>query len=147
MYLEPIMQSEVTQTEEKQIIYINTYMWNLENGYWWIYLQSSNGDADIDNGHVDTMGKGEGGTNWDSSIETYTLKQIASRNLLYDTGSSHLVLSDNLEGWDGLVGGRKYTYGWPVYLWLIHADAWQKPTQYCKAMILQLKIKFLKFGK
>ena len=27
-----------------------------------------------------------------------------------------------------------------VYHWLIHADVWQKPTQYCKAIILQLKI-------
>ena len=26
-----------------------------------------------------------------------------------------------------------------VYLWLIHADVWQKPTQYCKAIILQFK--------
>ena len=24
-------------------------------------------------------------------------------------------------------------------LWLIHADVWQRPTQYCKALILQLK--------
>ena len=24
-----------------------------------------------------------------------------------------------------------------VYLWLIHADVWQKPTQYFKAIILQ----------
>ena len=32
-----------------------------------------------------------------------------------------------------------------AYLWLIHADVWQKPTQYCKAIIHQLKIKkFLK---
>ena len=37
---------------------------------------------------------------------------------------------------------REVTY---VYLWLIHVDGWQKPTQYCKAIILQLKInKFLK---
>ena len=28
-----------------------------------------------------------------------------------------------------------------VYLWLIYVDAWQKPTQYCKAIILQLKKK------
>ena len=28
-----------------------------------------------------------------------------------------------------------------IYLWLIHVDVWQKPTQYCKAIILQLKIK------
>ena len=27
-----------------------------------------------------------------------------------------------------------------VYLWLIHVDVWQKPTQYCKAIILQLKM-------
>ena len=27
-----------------------------------------------------------------------------------------------------------------VYLWLIHIDVWQKPTQYCKALILQLKL-------
>ena len=29
-----------------------------------------------------------------------------------------------------------------VYLWLIHVDVWQKPTQFCKAIILQLKNKF-----
>ena len=26
-----------------------------------------------------------------------------------------------------------------VYLWLIHVDVQQKPTQHCKAIILQLK--------
>ena len=37
-----------------------------------------------------------------------------------------------------------------IYLLLIHVDIWQKPTQYCKAITLQLKInKFLKnkFGE
>ena len=29
-----------------------------------------------------------------------------------------------------------------VYLWLIHVDVWQKPTQFYKAIILQLKNKF-----
>ena len=28
-----------------------------------------------------------------------------------------------------------------VYLWLIHVDVWQKQTQFCKAIILQLKNK------
>ena len=28
-----------------------------------------------------------------------------------------------------------------VYLWLIHAAVWQKPIQYCKAIILQSKKK------
>ena len=30
--LEPIIQSEVSQ-KEKQILYINAYMWNLEKGF------------------------------------------------------------------------------------------------------------------
>ena len=36
--------------------------------------------------------------------------------------------------------GRLKKEGTYVYLWLIHVDAWQKPTQYCKAIVLQLKI-------
>ena len=53
-----------------------------------------------------------------------------------------MVLGDNLEGWDG-VGGRREVQegGTCVYLCPIHADVWQKPTQYCKAIIFQLKIK------
>ena len=31
-----------------------------------------------------------------------------------------------------------------VYLWLIHVDVWQKPIQFCKANILQLKNKSIK---
>ena len=50
-----------------------------------------------------------------------------------------LGLCDNLEGWDG-VGGRFKREGTYVYLWLIHVDVWQKPTQYCKAIIIQLKM-------
>ena len=41
-------------------------------------------------------------------------------------------LCSNLERWDG-VGGCI-----PV---LIHVDIWKKPAQYCKAIILELKIK------
>ena len=55
------------------------------------------------------------------------------------------MLGDNLEGWDGWeVGGRFRREGTYVYPWLIHADVWQKPTQNCKAIILQLKIIFKK---
>jgi len=39
-------------------------------------------------------------------------------------------------------GGKEVQEGGSyVYQWLIHVDAWQKPTQYCKASILLLKIK------
>ena len=74
-------------------------------------------------------------------METYTLphvKQIASGNLLYDTGSSNLVLCDNLEGLN-VVGVGRVVQG-VEDICLIHDDVWQKPTQYCKAIILQLKI-------
>ena len=40
----------------------------------------------------------------------------------------------------GVGGGRKAQEGGDIiYLWLIHVNIWQKPTQYCKAIILQLK--------
>ena len=53
------------------------------------------------------------------------------------------MLCDNLEGWDR-VGGRFKMEETYVCRWLTHVDVWQKPTQYCKAIILQLKIKKLK---
>ena len=56
MNLEPIMQNEVSQKNEKQILYINAYIWNLERWYLWTYLQGSNGDTDIDSRLVDTGG-------------------------------------------------------------------------------------------
>ena len=39
---------------EKQISYINVYMWNPENWYKWTYLQGRNRDAYIENEYVDT---------------------------------------------------------------------------------------------
>ena len=51
------------------------------------------------------------------------------------------MFCDNLEGWDGVGGGKEAQEGGTyVYLWLIHVDVWQKPTEYCKEIILQLKI-------
>ena len=41
--------------------------------------------------------------------------------------------------WDG-VGRRFRREGTYVYLWLMHVDVWQKPTQYCKTVTLQLKV-------
>ena len=40
------------------------------------------------------------------------------------------------------MGGELRREGTYAYAWPIHVDVWQKPTQYCKAIILQLK-KFL----
>ena len=46
---------------------------------------------------------------------------------------------DGME-WDR-IGGRFKREGTYVQLWLLHVDIWQKPTQYCKVVILQLKSK------
>ena len=48
---------------EKQISYINAYMWNLEKWYRWTSLQGRNRDTDVENKHMDT--KGERGGWWD----------------------------------------------------------------------------------
>ena len=45
-------------------------------------------------------------------------------------------------GWE--VGGRVKREVIYAYLWLNYVDVWQKPIQYYKAIILQLKIKFKK---
>ena len=62
MSLEPIIQTEVRQ-REKQILYLNIHIWNLEKWYRSTYLQGNTRDADIENRLVDTVGDGEGGMN------------------------------------------------------------------------------------
>ena len=56
---------------EKQVSYINVYIWTLEKLYWWTYFQESNGDADVENGLVGTGENGESGMNGNSSINIY----------------------------------------------------------------------------
>ena len=69
---------------EKQILYIDAYIWNLERWYWLTYLQGRNRDADIENRLVYTVGKERVG--WtESSTEAYTplrVKQIVVVQLL-----------------------------------------------------------------
>ena len=58
-----------------------------------------------------------------------------------DAGSSNQVPYDKLEAWEGGSRGKghKFLGSWNtcvhVYLWLVHVDIWQTPTQYCKASI------------
>ena len=73
--------------------------------------------------------------------------QIASGNLLCDSGSSYPVLCNNIEASVG-VGGRFRMEGTYIYLWLTHVDVWQKPTQYSKAIVFKFKAnKFKKIKK
>ena len=71
--------------------------------------------------------------------------------MLYDARSANQGLCDNLdnlEGWYGVRGGKEIQARWGeegtrIYPWLMHIDVWQKPTQHCKAIILQLKINYM----
>ena len=58
---------------EKQISYINAYMWNLEKWYRWTGLQGRNRVTDVENKCMDTKG-GKGGWaelgDWDWHIYT-----------------------------------------------------------------------------
>ena len=80
MNLEPVIQ------KEKQILYIKACLWNHEKWHWWTYLQGWNGDADVQNGLVDTVGQGESGSHGESSINIfiYTLCIYAQSCLTLD---------------------------------------------------------------
>ena len=49
---------------EKQILYINAYMWNLEKWYRWTSLQGRNWDTDVENKRMDTKGGIGQGWGW-----------------------------------------------------------------------------------
>ena len=57
-------------------------------------------------------------------METYiTICNIASGNLLYDSGSSNKGSVSTIGvGWRGRIGGRFNREGIYVYLWLIHVE-------------------------
>ena len=57
---------------EKQILYINAYIWNLEKWYRWTCLQGKDGDADVEEGLMGAAGEGAGGSNGESSIDIYS---------------------------------------------------------------------------
>ena len=113
-----LIQSEVSQ-EEKNSWYLHTYTWNLEKQYRWTYSQGRNGDADMENGPVGTVGEGEGGMNWGSCTDRYTLsgvKQVTSRKLLHNPGSpAWCQWWPRGAGWKGR--GRRQRKG--IYIYMI----------------------------
>ena len=64
MNLEPVIQTEVSQKEK--------------NKYWNIYMEFRKMVLMnlVENRVVDTVGKGEGGMNWESGIDIYTLSCV-----------------------------------------------------------------------
>ena len=79
--------------KEKQILYTNTYIWNLGQWYWLNYLQGISGDPDIENRLMDTVEReeGKGGMYGESNMETYitTCKIDSQWELLYDSENTN----------------------------------------------------------
>ena len=92
----------------------------------------------------DSVGEGEGGMIWENSTETCILpyvKQTTSPSLKREEGYPKLVLWDNPEGCsEERDGTGVQDWGTHVHPWLIHVNVWQKPSQYCKIIILKSKL-------
>ena len=74
------------------------------------------------------------------------IKQRANWNWPCDAQNSNWGSATTQRGRMGReVGGRFKREGTHAYSWMIHVDVWQKPTQYCKSSILQLKINNFNF--
>ena len=118
------------------------FMGSQRVGHDWATQQ--NGDTDMEKRLMDT-GSGGGRRGWDVRREAWSIYII-----IYKIDSQwefavwlkelNVGLCNNLKGWDGEVGGSLKREGTYVYLWLVHVDVWQKGTQYCREIILQLKI-------
>ena len=111
--------------------------------YWWTYLQGKSGDADIGNRLLDTVGEGECGTNWESSLETYSVMYKIDRQwgLAVWCGKFNPGLCDNLEGWDGVGHGRETQEGRDICLPVAdsHWCMAEASTYVAYVMILQQK--------
>ena len=95
-------------------------------------------------GHRGIGEDGEGGVQrvtWKHTL-TY-VKQIANGSLLYDSGNSNHGSVTIQRGEKRKEVGQRFKMGDQVCLWLICVDVWQKQTQYCKVIILQLNKFFL----
>ena len=71
MNLEPIIQSEISQKENDKYC-----IWNLERWYQWSYTQ---GDTDVKNRLLDSVGEGEDGMIWENSIEIYAARDVQQK--------------------------------------------------------------------
>ena len=92
MNLEPITQSEVSQKEKNKYCLLDTYICNLERGYWWIFMLISPSDR-----HQGPLGSARiaGSVKWLGIFLlpvgwrewTYTLQEPSWFNLMcrYDT--------------------------------------------------------------
>ena len=96
-------------------------------------MWDSEGDTDVQNSLLDSVGEGEGGLIWENGIETCILsyvKQITSPGPTHETGCSGLMHWDDPERWDGEVGGKGVQDG----------DIWTPMADSCQCMAKTITI-------
>ena len=144
MNLEPIIQSEVNQKEKDKYCILTPIFKIQKNGTEEFICRAA---MEKQTQRTDLWTQGLGRREKAKCMERVTwkltlpyIKQIVNRNLLYGSGNSNrgsVTIQRGGMGWE--MGRRFRREGTYVYLWLIHADIWQKPTKFCKEIILPLK--------
>ena len=61
---------------ERQILYVNAYIWNQERWHQQSYVQGSKGDKDVKNRLLESVEEGEGGMIWENSIKSCALPYV-----------------------------------------------------------------------
>ena len=141
MDLESVIQSEVSQKEKNKYC-ILTHICGIQKNDTDNPIFRAGIETQTQRTDMWTQWEREGVTNWEIRFDKNTLpcvKQIASGNLLYSTGSSPQCSVMTQMG--GMGWRRSKREGIQVYIQLIHFIVQQKPTQHCKAILLQLKKK------
>ena len=106
-------------------------------------MQNRKRDTDVQNRLWDSVGEGEGGMFRENSIETSILssvKQITSPGWMHESSAQGWCTGKTQRDGMGWGGRWEGISGWGTHVnpWLIHANVWQKPLQYCKVISLQI---------
>ena len=137
MNLEPIIQSEVSQKEKDKYL-ILTHIYGIQKGGTDKPICRASGR------HRDreqTCGHREGRRGWEKLREQHCSIYIATCKIRQLVDIYYMMQGAQIWCSVTIQRGRGFKEeGTYIYLQLINVDIWQKPTQYCKAIILQLKI-------
>ena len=91
---------------------------------------------------MDSVGEGKGGMISENSTETCILpyvKQMTIASSMHEAGHPSWCSGTIQRDKVGREVGGEFRWGDTCMPVTIHVDVWQKPSQYCKVLILQLK--------
>jgi len=129
---------------EKQISYISACTWNLKRWCWLNYLQGRNGDADIKNRLVDTVGKERVGQSGRAALK-HTHQHVENSQPagicreLRPAALSQTRQVGHGGRREGGPRGRGHMYNYGRFMLMYSRN---QHNICCKAIILQLKIKY-----